>query len=109
MEHDARVLRDLALRTQREFESAEARLRQYEQSCSHKWGETIYDPVYHKAYTIPGDKPGTMGVDFRGPCYVPAETEDRWKRECSRCGLVEYTEGVTETVTKKVPKWRELR
>jgi hypothetical protein len=107
MEQHARDLRNLVSRTQREFESAESQLRQYEQNCRHEFTDTVHDPVYHEAYTIPGDPVGTMGVDWRGPCYVPAETIDRWKRECLRCGIVEYTEGVTETVTRKVPKWRE--
>lgn len=106
METKAKNLRERFASLTTEVERAQAELQRYEASCNHQWSETVYDPIYHKAYTIPGDPPGTMGVDWRGPCYVPAETIDRWKRECKRCGLVEYTEGETQTVTKKVPKWR---
>lgn len=87
----------VALRT------AEDQLTQYQKTCPHNFTVT-YDPIYHKAYTIPGDPPGTMGVDWRGPTHVPAETEDRWKRECPKCGLVEYTQR-TRTEEKKTPEW----
>jgi hypothetical protein len=108
MEPKAKALRDLAERTRQESERAEKNLRQYEQDCSHNFTEPIYDPIYHKAYTIPGDPPGTMGVDWRGPCHVPAETIDRWRRECQKCGLVECTQEVDEQkIIKKVPKWRQ--
>ncbi len=78
------------------------KLAHEEGQCGHVFSETVADHIYHKAYTIPGDKPGTMGVDYRGPCYVPARTENRWKRTCKKCGKVEYTQR-----TQKVPqpKW----
>jgi hypothetical protein len=62
----------------------------------HQWGDTIYDPIREEAYTIPGDPPGTMGIDWRGPTPVPAKTTDRWSRTCNRCGR-------TETTTHFVP------
>jgi len=49
------------------------------------------DHIYHKAYTYPGDAPGTMGVDHCGPIDVPPRTEERWKRTCTICGKVEIT------------------
>jgi len=107
MEPKAKELRDKAEESQREYERAKTQLDRYEASCSHEFSETVYDPVYHPAYTCPGDPPGTMGVDWRGPVHVPAETEDRWRRECNRCGLVEHTTLAKEEVkVKKIPRWR---
>jgi hypothetical protein len=45
-----------------------------------------------------------MGGNWRGPCYVPAYTEKRWKRVCKKCGKVEYTQQ-TEKHTTETPKW----
>ncbi len=70
--------------------------------CKHDWN-TVPAHVYHKGYTIEGDAPGTMGVDWRGPYHVPARTEKRWKRTCRTCGKEEFTSvanvqtSVTET------------
>jgi hypothetical protein len=105
MEPKSKNLRVLIERLKSELKKAESELQGYESRCQHNWEKTIYDPIYHKAYTIPGDPPGTMGVDWRGPVYVPAETIDRWRRTCNTCGKIEYTIGVTETTTRKVPKW----
>ncbi len=66
-------------------------LKSQQANCPHQWGEVIADHIYNEAYTIPGDPPGTMGIDWRGPCYVPAETIERWKRVCKICGKIEYT------------------
>jgi len=66
-------------------------LENLERSCQHTWGQTKYTPIEHKAYTIPGDAPGTMGVDWQGPCYVPAETIKQWSRTCTKCGKTETT------------------
>ena len=82
------------------LENKKKRLLQIERECRHSWGEVTPDHIYHKAYTIPGDPPGTMGVDWRGPCYVPAETEKRWKRVCKICGKVEYTKHTKDKVEK---------
>ena len=67
-------------------------------ACRHSWTEVKYVPEHHEGHTIPGDPPGTMGVDWRGPCYVPATTTRRWERTCTACGLTQRTEA-----TKKVP------
>jgi hypothetical protein len=106
MKPEAKRLRELARSLNDQSRAANDQLKIYESTCNHNWGETVYSPIYHEAYTVPGDPPGTMGVDWRGPVYVPAQTEERWKRECNNCGKVEYTEGELETVTKRVPKWR---
>lgn len=66
-------------------------LESQQNNCRHQWGETVADHIYEKAYTIPGDVPGTMGIDWRGPVWVPAKTIERWKRVCKLCGKIEYT------------------
>ncbi len=74
-----------------------------ENQCPHRFGETTADNIYHKAYTIPGDKPGTMGVDFRGSTHVPSTIDKRWKRVCALCDKVEHT---SETEATHKPKFR---
>jgi hypothetical protein len=103
MEFEAKNKRNLVGKLKDELTKAEKDLKNYVTKCNHNF-ETKYDPVYTPAYTIPGDTPGTMGVDWRGPVYVPAKTQERWKRECEKCGLVEYTTK-TEDIIKKIPKW----
>jgi hypothetical protein len=105
METEAKNKRGLVGKLKDELTKAEIDLRDYETKCVHKF-ETYYDPVYTPAYTIPGDKPGTMGVDFRGPIDVPANTKERWRRECGICGLIQYTTRTYDIVNvKKIPKW----
>lgn len=60
-------------------------------ACRHSWGTVKYVPEHHEGYTIPGDPPGTMGVDWRGPCEVAPTTTRRWERACATCGLVQRT------------------
>lgn len=67
------------------------RLSQLRKQCRHDWSESVYEPEREEAYIIPGDKPGTMGSDFRGPTQVTAKTIDKWTRKCSRCGWVQET------------------
>jgi hypothetical protein len=66
-------------------------LRSQQNRCQHAWGPTFYKPIHEEAYEIPGDPPGTMGVDWRGPTYVPAKTTPQWERTCKTCGLVQKT------------------
>lgn len=84
-------LRDREKRLVAELESVRAAIQSKEVRCQHDWTNPVYDPIRHEAYTSPGDPPGTMGVDWRGPVHVPASTEKRWKRECRKCGKVEFT------------------
>lgn len=72
--------------------------------CSHTWGPVESDHIFERGYTIPGDPPGTMGVDYRGPVYVDAKTIKRWRRECFKCGKVEYTSNVEQHITE-TPKF----
>lgn len=83
----------------RELDAKRAELARIEHTCRHDWGAVEPDHVYHEAYTIPGDEPGTMGVDWRGPMDVPAKTTYRWKHTCRVCGKVEHTTRTTENVT----------
>ena len=108
MKPEAKQLRDRVAELRKELSGAEKDLGDIVQSCQHQYGPTIYDPIYTKAYTIPGDVPGTMGVDWRGPVDVPAHTEKRWKRDCGLCGEEEYTTRVNQEV-KETPHWPEHR
>ena len=90
------------LRTQVEeltqgLSDAQRDLEQYVDSCSHKFSDPKYDPIRTESYKIHGDAPGTMGVDRRLPMFVPAKTENRWKRECGLCGEVQYTKKVNKS------------
>ena len=87
---------------ERDLEQARTSLKQLVATCRHEWSEAKYDPTVRPAHTIPGDKPGTMGVDFRGPTFVPEEVTPRWTRTCRVCGHVEATQRVKEEV-KKTP------
>lgn len=91
---------------ERELENKKLRLSRLRVQCQHKWGETVYAPIIRKAYTDPGDPPGTMGVDWRGPTYVPREEKKRWTRTCTLCGLMEET-AQTNTLKTEVPKFNE--
>lgn len=77
---------------------AENRIKYLQRQCVHDWGEVMYDQVVREAFTSPGDPPGTMGIDWRGPTYHPREERRRWKRVCRKCGLMEYTERTQEKV-----------
>ena len=107
MENKARELIEQANRFATEANMAQEELQTYQDNCRHVWGETKYTPIHHKGYTIPGDKPGTMGVDYRGPCYVEPRTEDRWTRECNICGLEQITSKADKKPVEivKVPRW----
>ena len=80
----------------RKLESAKERLNVIQGSCSHKWGPIRYDPIVVGAHTLPGDKPGTHGVDWRGPVDVPRKETPRWTRQCAICDLVQITDKTEE-------------
>lgn len=100
MNSNAEAVRGRVERARHELKCAEGALQRLEETCVHQWGPVEAAHVYHEARTIPGDPPGTMGVDWRGPCYVPASTDMRWKRTCRECGKVEYTSQTTQHVTE---------
>jgi hypothetical protein len=106
MTPEARELRAAVASLEMQLERARERLAQYERLCPHDWAESVYEPIVREAHTIPGDPPGTMGVDWRGPTSVPRREEPRWRRTCKRCGLVQETRHVKDEV-KKVPVFHD--
>ena len=82
----------------------ESELSSIRNNCPHQWGEVQPDHIVREGYTDPGDPPGTMGVDWRGPVYVPAETIHRWRRVCQKCGKIEHTSKTTKQVSE-TPKF----
>jgi len=100
MRSDATDLRQEIDKLQKQLKIKESELNSIVQYCVHKWSEPMPDHIYHEAYTTKGDAPGTMGVDFQGPTFIPAETIHQWKRICSVCGKVEHTRGTKSHVTK---------
>jgi hypothetical protein len=78
-------------------------IKAIQDNCKHDWKES-YDPIVTEGYRVEGDPPGTMGVDWRGPMWVPREEKPRWKRYCPLCDKTVFTTSTTEEV-KKVPRW----
>lgn len=91
-------------RLTQQLHAKRAAVQEAESRCHHEWGKTEAAHIYHEGYTCPGDPPGTMGIDWRGPVEVPPRTEYRWKRVCKHCGKVEYTTQTNEMVVK-TPKF----
>lgn len=96
--NDNDVLRKEIEELERKLKAKRQELAYAERSCRHQWSEPQADHTHQAAYTIPGDPPGTCGVDWRGPVYVPSQTTKRWKRTCARCGKVEHTTRSTQEV-----------
>jgi hypothetical protein len=94
------AIREEIKRTEKKLSDKQRVLAEIERGCHHDWGNVVPDHIYHEAYTCPGDPPGTMGVDWRGPVHVPSRTEHRWKRTCRLCGKVEYTSRTKDKVEK---------
>lgn len=92
---EANRLKTVIQENQRRLREAQQQLETIENQCGHNWKIT-YTPDYQAAYTIQGDPPGTMGVDWRGPVSVPSKTTPKWTRTCSICQRIETT-----TQTKK--------
>lgn len=74
-----------------------AEIETIQRNCTHNWSKPEYTPEHTKAYTIPGDRPGTMGVDWRGPTHVPAQTTKKWTRTCLYCDKKEVTTETNKT------------
>jgi hypothetical protein len=91
-------LREEARAAQSECDRAKGKLLEAVRNCSHRWGPTLDAHIYHASYIIPGDPPGTMGVDWRGPFTVEAKTDKRWKRYCLDCGEEQFTTAVRPEV-----------
>lgn len=101
---NVQIQREELAALEKRLETAKKQLVAAENACGHTWSNPISANIYEKPYTIPGDPAGTGGIDRRGPIHVPAKTTLRWKRQCTKCGKVEYTQSVTEQVTK-LPKF----
>ena len=93
------MLRRNACQTQVVANDAQRALEEAEAQCNHQWGDVTPDHIYEDGYTIPGDPPGTMGVDWRPACHVQPKTTFRWKRVCRVCGKEEHTSRTKELVT----------
>ena len=92
-------MRERVAKLETDLKEAKSALSLYVSGCRHSWGKVESAHIYEKSYTIPGDPPGTMGVDWRGPTYVPAKETKRWKRVCSECGEEEFTTRTEQHVT----------
>lgn len=99
------VLKEKIRTLNHELAKLDYELKLAQNTCKHQWGKTTYEPIVKEGYTIPGDTPGTHGIDWRGPTHVPREETARWKRTCSICETTEFTNQVTEQVTK-MPTFR---
>jgi hypothetical protein len=90
MDDKSRNLRTRQARARDDAQSLQEQIDRMERTCQHCWSAPEYKPVRHDAYTIPADKGG--GVDRRPECHVPARTDERWIRICSKCGKKEETD-----------------
>ena len=86
-----------------QLSAAQNELAGIERNCRHEWNEPQYTPEYRPGYTEPGDTPGTMGIDWRGSCYVTAETIPKWTRTCRICGKTETTTRSEPVIAKQRP------
>ena len=98
---EVRSLEADILTTEADLRRRKARLETIRRDCQHVWGDTENADIVRPAYTDPGDPPGSMGIDWRGPQYVPEQRTRRWKRECHCCGLVQYTSEAAAQITEK--------
>ena len=97
-------MRERLKNAQQVVKGLEVEILQAEKRCIHHWSQPVEAHIHHEGYEIPGDEPGTMGSDWRGPVYVSPRTELRWKRGCHNCGKIEFSSQVKEeTVVKKSP------
>jgi hypothetical protein len=97
-------LERLAEQCQRDLDAVKQDIHRMQAQCDHNWSDPVYDPIVTGGYTSPGDPIGTMGVDWRGPRYVPRSEPPRWTRACSKCRKMEVTCATTESVTR-MPKF----
>lgn len=65
-------------------------LREEILNCKHIWKDAKYDP---ETITVPDDRAGYEGhgADRWPRLSFHYEKKDRWSRECSECGHVNYT------------------
>jgi len=73
---------------ERDLVNKKRELYNIESRCVHNWGKRETKEIHLPGMSFPGDEPGTMGVDFRGPTYVPARTITESTMKCLICGKV---------------------
>lgn len=100
MIQEAQNLRNRIASLKSELESAEGNLANLILNCRHEFGQVVSDPIVTSGYTVPGDAPGTMGIDYRSSFYVPEQRTARWTRTCRFCGKREETRETTKTVSE---------
>lgn len=66
-------------------QTAQGQLEYIQRSCRHVWGLTEYTPHVIPGYRFEGDAPGTMGIDRRGPMWIPEQVTRIWSRTCKIC------------------------
>ena len=96
---------DYIERRERDLAAIKSALDYKQRSCQHDWTEPKYTPIVREAYEHPGDPPGTMGVDWRGPVWVPRQEDPRWTRECKKCRKRDDTTQTRDDI-RKVPVFR---
>ena len=102
------ILEQEIIQLEADLRERKAALQGLQSRCPHVWGETRYTPEVHEGYQDQGDPVGTMGVDWRGPCWIPRQEIARWSRRCSECGLVQQTKRTRDEI-KKIPEFNERR
>lgn len=101
MNNEFEMARRIATQAQIAANDAQRKLDALVAACRHEWSLPVYAPIVREAYTDPGDPPGTMGVDWRGPMFVPRHETPQWKRTCKICGKEETTQRSAQNVTVK--------
>jgi hypothetical protein len=102
-------LRDKIRNLEKSLADAQSQLHNIEASCSHQWGEELYQPVVVAAHEQRRCEHNLgferyMREKHGETVTVPEKRTDRWRKACRLCGLVVYTEK-TQEVVKKVPQW----
>lgn len=85
------ALHDEIKKLEAELYKKQQELKCQQKYCQHCWLRTEYVPEIREGYVDPGDPPGTMGIDWRGPTYVSGSSTDYWTRTCGKCGLKQQT------------------
>lgn len=87
-------------RIESELTSLKSSLKRIQSVCTHEFGKVTYEPIIQNGYRMPGDAPGTMGIDWRGPVDVPRQETKQWKRVCTKCERVETTQRTKQQLCK---------
>lgn len=100
MNSEIKRLKDEIAKTEQLLHDLKYKLNNSVSNCRHQWGNPVYDPIIIPGGYDPGDPPGTMGIDWRGPTSWPEQRKPRWKRVCGVCGMEQYTTNTTKTVSE---------